>query len=159
MDFLTQTPQLVPDAATTSWGKLVVTLILGLYSVVQTVRSENVQKVIAPQYRWDALKPWVRMLVVFLMAALTSVGAVLVGQATIAQAVVSGIVMFVGAMGVHSAVKTLPEYKAKEALSVRLSPPPLKPTTAGDIIKAKAQREQRTADRTLGSDDIGPVEM
>lgn len=159
MDFLSQTPGFSADAVTSQWGKLVVTLILGLYSVVQTLRSDNVQKVIAPKYRWDALQPWVRMLIVFVMAALTSVGAVLVGQATIAQAVVSGVVMFVGAMGVHSAVKTLPEYKAKEALSVRLSPPSLKPTTAGEIIKAKMQKEQRTADRTIGTDDIGPVEM
>ena len=159
MDFLTQTPQLSPDMAPTGWGKLVVTLILGLYSVVQTVRSENVQKVLAPKFRWEFLPPWVRMLVVFIMAALSSVGGVIAGGLSIPQAIVSGIVAFVGAMGVHSAVKTLPEYKAKDELSVRLNPPPLKPVTAGDIIKAKMQKDARTASRTLGTDDTGPLEM
>jgi hypothetical protein len=127
-----------------------------LFSVVQTFRAPHIQQALPPKWQWDYWPVWARVLVIFVTSLAGGVVTAIVGGATWTTAIIGGVLSALGAIGAHQTIKSLPPYKANDGVSlfaeipnpsmpvVRVPPPPLTP-------------EQRTQNRTLGVDDVGPL--
>jgi lipopolysaccharide export LptBFGC system permease protein LptF len=130
----------------------------GLYTVLQTLRGENIQKALAPKYQWEFWPTWARVLCVFVFSFLGAIVSAVAGGMSWSGAAVSAVIIALGAMGTHGAGKALPQYKADEKISLTAKiPNPHMPKVKMPPLGKTA--EQRTQDATMGVDDVGPLEF